>query len=381
MPHAFHVVLDTGIYRQDMGRVKHAFAALSQLCRSNVVQLHIPCVVEKEFLSQVSSMYDGKLTGALRSLEKTPHVLLKEEDLQKLDSLKLGIEELQQKVADRNREHFRGWGEFHGARFHEIDDTHGERVMENYFLGAPPFSSEKNRNDIPDAFIFESIRDLAETYGSVHAVVKDDGLRQALKQVEGVMAYESINQFINDNSLWDRFARQKEVDFYRALIDKLSSGELDALREKLYTVVADSTDAIQGLEVESPYIPRTGGAEVDGIEGLDDIRFNYGDALLRGDSIFIPFAAAMQVPLVYYILPDGSSSSVTTVPFRERHLTGNDDGPFVEVSEMFSGTLYGGIIVELPPDEELDVDLPPDVVGGLRIKPDESFELEIDYPA
>ncbi len=49
--------------------------------------------------------------------------------------------------------------------------SHGKRVTDAYFAGGEPFSSPKHRMDFPDAFIYESVKDIAAKRGTLHVIV------------------------------------------------------------------------------------------------------------------------------------------------------------------------------------------------------------------
>jgi hypothetical protein len=51
--------------------------------------------------------------------------------------------------------------------------------MEDYFGGAGPFTSTKNRNDIPDSFIWQAVCDLADNKERVHFIANDGELFKA----------------------------------------------------------------------------------------------------------------------------------------------------------------------------------------------------------
>jgi len=50
---------------------------------------------------------------------------------------------------------------------------HGQRVTNDYFSGAPPFTNAKQRSDIPDSFIWQTIVDLTENGAKVYIIVAD----------------------------------------------------------------------------------------------------------------------------------------------------------------------------------------------------------------
>jgi hypothetical protein len=94
---------------------------------------------------------------------------------------------------------FRKWLENIKGEINPIKDHHGKRVAEAYFEGKPPFKRPKNRDDFPDAFIWETIIDLLGTVDVLHVISNDSGMINACKNIDGILLYESLDAFIKSD--------------------------------------------------------------------------------------------------------------------------------------------------------------------------------------
>ena len=94
------------------------------------------------------------------------------------------------------REELDSWIENTQTLKYEFDDSHGKRVTDAYFAGGEPFSRPKHRMDFPDAFIYESVKDIAAKRGTLHVIVADGNLKDACERLGNVRTYDSIEEFI-----------------------------------------------------------------------------------------------------------------------------------------------------------------------------------------
>ncbi len=67
------VLLDTNIYASDPWRAKAGFIALTRLAKSGKLRLHIPYLVQKEFLSQqveIQEKHINSISTAIVQLQR-----------------------------------------------------------------------------------------------------------------------------------------------------------------------------------------------------------------------------------------------------------------------------------------------------------------------
>jgi hypothetical protein len=115
-----------------------------------------------------------------------------------------------------------------------------------YFSGAAPHRKPKNRDDIPDAHIFEAAKGLIDRTGLVHFVCADKRLAGALQSLRGAKVYENLEELFQAGTLADPthlWARDKR---WRNLQHRVSADAIEAEVRKL--LEDDLDDHLVGVE-------------------------------------------------------------------------------------------------------------------------------------
>ena len=133
--------------------------ALARYAEKGYIEILIPYVVAGEFTTKPSAKIESlaELRKALRNLKQNVQ-----------NDLHATIAEFETRIADEfdklettAKLRFADWQTRTGAVIVHPGPEHAKKVMEKYFAGALPFGSIKARTDIPDAFIVETILELA----------------------------------------------------------------------------------------------------------------------------------------------------------------------------------------------------------------------------
>jgi ElaB/YqjD/DUF883 family membrane-anchored ribosome-binding protein len=191
-----HVVLDTNAFTADCRRESGPFRALVRLRKGEKVKLHVPYVVKNEFVSQ-QKKEGRRLLKDLRNLAHELHSVTLDEVISSFaEDTKGTAHELRGKAGDLLQQEWEQWLKDVGANEYPIDSSHGALVMEDYFAGKPPFKAVKNREDIPDGFIFQTIIDLAKKYHPLHVVANDNAMRTAAAGINGIVTHDKLAAFI-----------------------------------------------------------------------------------------------------------------------------------------------------------------------------------------
>jgi hypothetical protein len=191
-----HVVFDTSIYRGKPRLDSPEFKALGYLAKNGCACIHVPYIVKHEFESYLYHEHVKKIDKTISSLSgliahKKANGLVPELS-QSLETIKENKEELYEET----KEEFSEWLDSVGAITYDFSDTEAQDALNAYFYGKAPLKQPKNKNDIPDSFIYQSVKSLHGKYGdSLHFVVNDGNLRSACN-ADGVIAYEALSDFI-----------------------------------------------------------------------------------------------------------------------------------------------------------------------------------------
>ena len=182
---------------------------------------------------------------------------------------------------------------------YEFDDSHGKRVTDAYFAGGEPFSSPKHRMDFPDAFIYESVKDLAAKRGTLHVIVADGNLKDACERLGNVRAYNSIEEFIRLPECQRLLSDLDKVISIGRIRDRLPK-EMGVTEEDLGSQVID---LIAARIVTGSTPDDDSEALVCWVETPRDTEFKFDRAEYYGEGeIGIPFSTVVQCGLDFYYI-------------------------------------------------------------------------------
>jgi ElaB/YqjD/DUF883 family membrane-anchored ribosome-binding protein len=267
--------------------------------------------------------------------------------------------ELRGKAGDLLKQEWEQWLTDVGADECPIDPSHGTRVMEDYFAGKPPFKAVKNRNDIPDGFILQTIVDLAKRYQPLHVVANDGAMRAAAAGINGVIAHDKLAAFIDTQecrAALEALAEEAVAENVQRAGSLLSR----AMRQLKDAVGSEITTELDGKTVTDASIPD------DNNEGMiymmndpNEVRFDFEKVEYYGDSeIGVPFEAITECTLNYaiykadyYVLDEEKQAQISIGERNDHYYDADEDYPI-----KATGTLQIKLDAEKLRNEEITDD-------------------------
>lgn len=297
-----NVLIDTNIYRKCPARNDLPFKALERLCKAGVVTLYLPYVVEREVQTQQIEVYKKELAGAISGIDGLLKKVLSTAHKTKAHAIKDELCALQQPILAEVEADLPTWVESIGGKRLPVTEQDAQSAMEAYFLGMPPLTQPKDRKDIPDAFIFQNIRQLAITDVPLSVIAEDGKVFNASEALDGVKAYKSLAAFIELPEIQDEILELDVIANLPALRVAFKSEE-DESREVSYLLDNDIGKMLCGRMVYSRSIPD------DNNEGMitsygepTELSLDYDDLHYFGNGEFgLPFEFDMTVLITYYI--------------------------------------------------------------------------------
>jgi len=258
-----NLAIDTNIFRSNPTRDKAEFKALKKLIDNDKIKLFMPYIIEKEFITQ-QTVDCEKIT---KDLKKNIDSLNLRNYTDKDYILKLleSTKELDEKTCNLIQEEFDAWCKEFNVEKRPLNKEHLEVVMQNYFDGSDPFKSQKNRQDFPDAFIFQELKDILDENGNLTFIVHDKFFRGSCKK-NGIDSYESIEEFIKSPNIQymlkeheitkERFTELKEfllknVDYLESLLLDKHIKELEYQTITHNSIPSDDNTA-ETMEINTP---------------------------------------------------------------------------------------------------------------------------------
>lgn len=214
------VFIDTSSLPRHPGRLGAAFERLKQLTNDGVVKVYLSDVVVKEWKSQLEaelSEYIEKAKTAIVRVAKHPWAIeIDNNDV--FDSASSLLSISTDKLEDLSGRKVSEILQTIQAELHTVKEHHGNLVINSYFAGVLPFKSRKSREDFPDAFIFESAKDIKGMVENLHCVIADSTLSEALSQLEGFILYGSIKEFVQSEIIVSITIQQEKERNWQAVL-------------------------------------------------------------------------------------------------------------------------------------------------------------------
>lgn len=291
------ILFDTSILRGS-GWTSSQFQSLIELSKHALIEIYIPEIAFDEWRTQWRDKQVAGLESGLKALLKiaddkvTPSPFV-----QHAQTAKLALEAVNMEAASTSA--FETRIAESSIKVLPLTLGQAQTAWRLYFKGHAPFKNPKDRNDIPDAFIFASIVELSSDGVMVHAVCADVALREALTVTTHVTTYDTLESLSMSDLLVDVRSRWERDKSWKALYDKINMSLLED--EVTYFLESEIGDHLFQREVRSRAIPsddRT--ATIGNAHGYSNVHIgnveDYGGGLLS-----YPFSIEITVDLEFVV--------------------------------------------------------------------------------
>lgn len=367
------VVLDTCIFSADPGRRKTSFDVVKRLAIKGYLKLHVPHVVSQEFIAQQRVEYKQRNKEARDSLAAMRVLPLPDDIASRVNELLELLKQKQDWFDIYPEQEFHNWLVDVKASQRLIADTHGTRVMDDYFEGHLPFKEPKSREGIPDSFIWQDIVDLVKEVGNIFVITKDKYMLKACENTSGVIAYESLDKFIESDVCKPFITEVNVAENVAKLLRVLNTTET-LLKASLMHFIDEG--GLYGLEVRSHELPNESDEAtvelVEITEGDLNIEFDMRKAHYLGEGTFVlGFDAAIPGQLSYFIskgdyysLSEKRAEGIYTYDWNDHYFEAQETYPLVmkgrlvvkiELSQL-QGVLVDEAAIKLLQDAQISVD-------------------------
>lgn len=350
------VVIDTNIYRADPKREKAAFRVLTKLAENGFFRIHIPRVVEREFSSQQLLSLESTFGDASKFVSNV-RKKISEPLAANVKDIEGLIEALRSKAEEEASGSLSRWADEIGATLHEPQPYHGQLVLDAYFSGGAPFSQPKERKDFPDAFIFESVRDLASEKAHLHVVSGDNNLRAACEKIQKVTVFGSLEDFLKSKPCLDaahHLEHLEKLSLFRKNIHAYQS----SLEHHLNSLLLNFLPYRQFEDPCFKSDDNMGAVEL--LDDIEDLEILEDEIEVLGvDTLVVPFSCRIGA-LVYYsiyaaeywAMSDNASSRISV------HHNENSTDHYLEANEDVKLEVQGTFSVSFEFESGDDIEDP-----------------------
>lgn len=172
--------------------------------------------------------------------------------------------------------------------------------MEAYFSGLPPFSKPKSREDIPDSFIYESLKTISDDSGKIYFVCADNNLRKSCDNIQNIKGLKSFSELFDLPEFKTIInEKYKAIEHYADELLILKTN-ITNLKEKVNDL--DLLTALEGSMISSPYIldDSNVGRIVD-INNVDVIDIDETKTQYIDNYFYIPINAKAKFTIEHYM--------------------------------------------------------------------------------
>lgn len=365
-----NIVLDTNIYRKNPSRSDLPFQALARLAKADLVKVHLPYLVEREFQTYRRSLCQKDLSSAESALSSLLKKELSPASKALVEATLAGIKEYWEAVLIDAEQSLPAWAADIGAIRQELTLEQSKSALEAYFQGTAPLTEAKKRSDIPDSFIFQAVKSIPTT--SPLVVISEDGkLANAISPIENASTFNSLAAFIEEQSTQALIVDLDITDKLPQIIAIIEQHQAET-NEISTSIGGEIGERLVNTTIHSSDIPDDNNeATVTGYNDAEDIELHFEEANYFGNGdIGLPFSLSVTVSAYFYIYKSdyyAMDLDIGVIDHNDHYFQAED-----EFHLSVSGTAR--ISVPMPTLLSLEAD---DIADALEVTIDSIEEVEV----
>jgi len=290
-----NLVIDSTHFRQDRNLNREDLSRVKEYGKNGFIQLYIPYVVFMESKTATVIELQKSVKRSQSEIQSLSRKGLHQEEKESIDNIEDSLTNLYDRIYSSVDNLWQEFVTESKAKLLGVNSQHTETILEAYFYGNPPFAEIKNRKDIPDAFIYYEVLDLAKE-NTVYILTKDGNLSSFLGKNENVKVFSSFEDLFNDEEL-KRIPEKLQPERKVGLI----GGQLLQVMPNIVKNVEDYLYDRNHLDIFSDRIPSDN-------EAATIIQFNEVQIEVISEKIdlidwrfFIPMKVVSEVEIEYYM--------------------------------------------------------------------------------
>ncbi len=297
-----NLVIDTNIYRKNPKLDNSDFSVVKKLSDAHYLKVQVPYIVQREFQTQQREQCKKDLDKSLSGINALLRRPLTSDKLDELKAIKQAVETTYDDTLEAAENYFNDWLNSIGGNVVALCEEQALNAMEAYFKGESPLTNLKNREDIPDSFIVQSINKIANQSQKVVVIAEDTKVKNSFSENEKVDCYAQLSDYIKTPPVQDKL---KDIDLisdlpaiFKAIHDfEENEGDLKS------GISWGIGDYIIGSVIIDGTIPDDNNeATISSFGEVDSIELDLDNLLYYGSgSVGVPFELEIDVYAYYYI--------------------------------------------------------------------------------
>ena len=335
-----NIVLDTNILHQE-GLLSGRMQVLKKLVDAKLITIFVPDIVLREFSTKRVTEITNALNSIQGSLAKSDKKQDHSTELKKRSAvLEKEVVELKKIVEKSVLEDVEHWLGSHQVQMLTFKVENITKVVDDYFTGSGVFKALKSREDFPDSMIHQTIIDLVESVGEVHAVLIDGAFKKGIEKQEGVIVLNSLKALLELDDIAEYLANAPFEEMFTS----------HGVAEQLQQYFAHQKELISHIYVSDEGVHNT---ELIGINAYNatidwpsenDIRnLAISNVYSVSDSEFTAEISFVTDTTVHYVSDYGSYLQVERNANRNVDMDSMNGDGFCDLYEGFTVELSGKI--------------------------------------
>lgn len=290
------VVFDTNILRSDPSRSKSSFHALNNLRIRSAIEIYIPEIVAREFISYRELDLKKSAQEVIKKIKENRLIAKEPADYLLVREMEDRLAEIRDRSIAKETDDFYKWQILYDVKIILSIYCQLDEVLELYFSGSPPFAFPKDREALPDAMIVSCINNYFENKRDVAIISNDKRFREGLDK--SFVSVGSIDDFLKLPKIVDLLVYDATDIENRAIIRVLNELKfcLSFIETGVGKEILDSAeDFYEFEELDDGYF--------QSFEGIH-LNFTVNNPVYLGDSQFsFPINGNLELALYKYFDP------------------------------------------------------------------------------
>lgn len=293
-----NIVIDSTEFKKDRGLNKADISLIKDMGEEGLLTLHIPYFVYKECTTSSITDLRTELNQIKNNLKSFDRKGMGKSDFSNARKIEKEVSALYDNVEISNKELWDDFISESKAVLYDFDEKDSIAVFEAYFSGGKPFKSLKKRDDIPDAFIYETIKKISKDK-IIYLVSGDSNLREKCADLKNLKIFPSFKELYDDSDFQKLELKynhlkesQKVQDAKQLLID-----HKDCFEDAVY----DFTRRVEYLHLSETNLPSDNGDVT--VYAIDNPEVTIDEENIKfiDDKFFVPIKVIADASVDYAV--------------------------------------------------------------------------------
>lgn len=293
-----NIIIDSTEYKKDRGLNKADISLIKDMGAEKLLKLHIPYFVYKECSSSSIADLKVELNQIKSSLNSFERKGMGKSDFSKAIDVEKEISKLAKNIEVSNKELWDDFVTESKAILYDFDEKDSISVFDAYFNGGKPFKSLKKRDDIPDAFIYETIKKISSTE-QVCLVSGDNNLREKCESLKNVKIFPSFEDLYANSDFKKLQKKYDKLKFNQRVADAklMLLDSQDSFEDAVYGYLANKSY----WHLYDTGLPSDNGEAT--VYAIDDVTIKIDEPNIKfiDDKFFVPIIVTGEASIDYAV--------------------------------------------------------------------------------